>query len=455
METQIELCVSRKRPDAEVILNHCSDQQMSPPERQRPSLCSRAVETVTRVLHNKETWKTIGIGQLLSLFICGTGVTSQLLQTYNFAAPLTQLFTTYFLLGAIFSTSLMYRKDSQELKEILRQRGWKYLVLSVIDVQANFAVVKAYQYTTLTSVQLLDGFSIPCVMLLSRFVLRSRFKLGHYIGVAVCVIGMATLIVTDYFHNYRDEGQDAKSKHSQIIGDLLCLLGAFLYATSNVCEEYLVKRIDVSEFLGMLGFLASFVCGIQILALERSELSDVDWATHGTSVGLLAIGFAIFQLLVYLVMPFAVRQSSAVTINLSLLTADLYSLLFGLFLFSYKFSGLYFLAFILILAGLITYTSFPISTAVSHTVDGPSSPATSSSAVTTASDRSCADENDEHSRDDHGPAGGNASNQTSRQAAELTATAPAVNAAVISSESDVDNDGAGDLQPLIQHPPCS
>ena len=35
-------------------------------------------------------------------------------------------------------------------------------------------------------------------------------------------------------------------------------------------------------------------------------------------------------------MPFVMRLSSAVTINLSLLTADLYSLLFGLILFSYK-----------------------------------------------------------------------------------------------------------------------
>ena len=51
-------------------------------------------------------------------------------------------------------------------------------------------------------------------------------------------------------------------EHSQIIGDALCLLGAFLYATSNVCEEYLVKRVAVTEFLGMLGFMASGICGV-------------------------------------------------------------------------------------------------------------------------------------------------------------------------------------------------
>ena len=37
-------------------------------------------------------------------------------------------------------------------------------------------------------------------------------------------------------------------------------------------------------------------------------------------------------------MPYAMKYSSAVVVNLSLLTADIYSLLFGLYVFHYKVS---------------------------------------------------------------------------------------------------------------------
>ena len=39
------------------------------------------------------------------------------------------------------------------LLEIVCQDGWKYALLAFADVEANFLVVKAYSYTTVTSVQ--------------------------------------------------------------------------------------------------------------------------------------------------------------------------------------------------------------------------------------------------------------------------------------------------------------
>ena len=41
--------------------------------------------------------------------------------------------------------------------QILKRRWWKYLLLGLVDVEANYTVVKAYQYTTLTSVQVRTG----------------------------------------------------------------------------------------------------------------------------------------------------------------------------------------------------------------------------------------------------------------------------------------------------------
>jgi solute carrier family 35 protein F1/2 len=56
------------------------------------------------------------------------------------------------------------------------------------------------------------------------------------------------------------------------------------------------------------------------------------------SAGFLLFGFAVSQFLFYSIVPHLLRLSSAVVFNLSLLTADIYTLFFGLFLFHYKVS---------------------------------------------------------------------------------------------------------------------
>lgn len=53
------------------------------------------------------------------------------------------------------------------------------------------------------------------------------------------------------------------------------------------------------------------------------------------------VGFAICLFLLYNLMPIAMQFSSATVVNLSLLTADFYSLLCGIFLFHYKVSFLH------------------------------------------------------------------------------------------------------------------
>lgn len=54
------------------------------------------------------------------------------------------------------------------------------------------------------------------------------------------------------------------------------------------------------------------------------------------TLGLLLFGFGTFQFLFYSLVPVLMKLTSAVVFNLSLLTADIYTLLFGLFLFHYR-----------------------------------------------------------------------------------------------------------------------
>jgi solute carrier family 35, member F1/2 len=57
--------------------------------------------------------------------------------------------------------------------------------------------VKAYQYTSLTSVMLLDCWSIPCVIVLTWIFLKTKYGLRKFIGVGVCVAGLILVVFSD------------------------------------------------------------------------------------------------------------------------------------------------------------------------------------------------------------------------------------------------------------------
>lgn len=59
------------------------------------------------------------------------------------------------------------------------------------------AVVKAYQYTSITSIMLLDCWSIPSVIFLTWFFLKTKYRLRKAIGVAICVVGLVVVVFSD------------------------------------------------------------------------------------------------------------------------------------------------------------------------------------------------------------------------------------------------------------------
>ncbi|XP_058029093.1 solute carrier family 35 member F1 [Ahaetulla prasina] len=311
---------------------------------------SSSVRQKIRKVFNRELLLSVALGQVLSLLICGISLTSKYLSDdFHANTPVFQSFLNYILLFLVYTTTLAVRQGEENLLAILKRRWWKYMILGIIDIEANYLVVKAYQYTTFTSVQLLDCFVIPVVILLSWFFLLVRYKAVHFIGIVVCILGMGCMAGTDVL-----VGRQQGAGENKLIGDLLVLGGATLYGISNVCEEYIVRNLSRVEFLGMIGLFGSFFSGIQLAIMEHKELLKVPWDWQ---IGLLYVGFSACMFGLYSFMPVVIKKTSATAVNLSLLTADLYSLFCGFFLFYYKFSGLYLLSFFTILIGLLLYSS--------------------------------------------------------------------------------------------------
>lgn len=133
----------------------------------------------------------------------------------------------------------------------------------------RLAVVKAYQYTSITSVMLLDCFTIPVALGLTWFFLKTKYNWRHLLGVGLCLAGLGILVYDDAVKN----GSNTAGVNP-LLGDLLCLLAATLYAISNVGQEATVKKFSREEFLAMVGLYGTVINGVQLFveALERWEL---------------------------------------------------------------------------------------------------------------------------------------------------------------------------------------
>lgn len=125
-------------------------------------------------------------------------------------------------------------------------------------------------------------------------------------------------------------------QQSQLVGDMLCLGGAVLFAVVIVLQELVVKTLDCVEYLGMLGLSGSLICGIQMYLLERNALMDVNWEDKTILIWLGVYG--IMQFIFYALIPYVLRYSGATALHLYLLTSDFFSLVVGMVIYKFRVS---------------------------------------------------------------------------------------------------------------------
>ena len=62
--------------------------------------------------------------------------------------------------SSFWSTGCFISTGDGNILQILKTKWWKYLVMGLADVEANYAVVKAYQFTNLTSIQVQENWRL-------------------------------------------------------------------------------------------------------------------------------------------------------------------------------------------------------------------------------------------------------------------------------------------------------
>jgi len=193
---------------------------------------------------------------------------------------------------------------------------------------------------------LLDAWAIPSCLFFCWLYMRTKYHWTQLFGVFICVVGLGLLVASDELTK-KDWTAVSRAK-----GDCFMLAGATLYGFTNATEEFFVRKRPLYEVVGQLGMWGFIINSIQSAALEGKQMTEVPW--NGETLGLL-VAFTCAMIILYTVSPLLYRLASSAYYNLSLLSSDFYGLLFGLFLYQYRPFWLYFIAFAIVIAGLITY----------------------------------------------------------------------------------------------------
>ncbi|CAM9445066.1 unnamed protein product, partial [Phaeothamnion confervicola] len=286
------------------------------------------------------------LGQLISVSLAGCGIAAASLSDRGINLPLTLNFFNY----ALLSFYLL------GLRRPLGLPMWRYALYATFDVEANFLVVLSFRYTSITSVMLLDCFAIPSSMLLSAVFLGVRYTSWHFASIGLCLVGLVAMVASD---NQKDDPE----RPYAVFGDLICLVGAFLYACCNVTQESIVKNGHRQEFLGMTGALGAGLSGLQLLAVERVDLAAMAWTPAAAAFVALYAG-SLFA--VYSFTSVFLQRSDAIVFNLSVLTSDVYAMVFACAVEGAHFNGLFAAAFVFIIGGVVLYHSRPPAVKDAH-----------------------------------------------------------------------------------------
>ncbi|XWS66703.1 hypothetical protein CRYUN_Cryun05aG0223500 [Craigia yunnanensis] len=255
-------------------------------------------------------------------------------------APITQTSFAYFSLAVVYGSILLYRGQK------LRIPWYWYLALGFVDVQGNYLVNKAFQFSSITSVTLLDCWTVVWAIILTYIFIGTRYSLWQLLGAALCVLGLGLVLLSD-------AGVGGGGGSKPLLGDTLVIAGTLFFSMSNVGEEFCVKKKDRVEVVSMIGLFGMLVSGVELSIFELKTLESVTWSTD---IILAFIGYTLSSFMFYSITPFVLKLSGATMFNLSLLTSDMWAVVVRILFYRQQVDWLYFLSFAFVVIGLVIYS---------------------------------------------------------------------------------------------------
>lgn len=237
--------------------------------------------------------------------------------------------------------------------------------------------------------------SIVSAMVGSRLLLKRMYRSGHIVGALICVVGVILNLSVDLHKSgvspemidddaYQDEEEEYPHR---ITGDFIAVVGGLLTGICDVVIELVVKEHRaIDEFLGTVGLLGVVISFFQAMILERTAIAkffstnweDIDVADEyedsnkddlnpydaprtcprPAALGLLTM-YCIACYVFNAGVTYFLTVSESAFLTLSILTCDLWAVVFTVIAEHVPPSPLFYVAFILICVGVFVYESVP------------------------------------------------------------------------------------------------
>ena len=135
-------------------------------------------------------------GQITSLTLTGLGVFATLFGDHTGKDISTTLSAgAYFILSVTAGPCVAYKAG---FVDKLKQYWWKFFIIGLADFYSTYLQTLAFRYTSVSSNLLITtGIYTLFVIILSLFMIRTRYKLIHYISVIISIIGMVIVVWQD------------------------------------------------------------------------------------------------------------------------------------------------------------------------------------------------------------------------------------------------------------------
>lgn len=103
---------------------------------------------------HRSVWRTIFLGQLLSLLLCAFQYVSHHLSTsLEMTIFTSQNYLRYMTTCCVFTTMLAFRSGENSLFNVIKTRGYRYILIGLVDLEANTLVGMSHQFSSLINIQ--------------------------------------------------------------------------------------------------------------------------------------------------------------------------------------------------------------------------------------------------------------------------------------------------------------
>lgn len=285
-------------------------------------------------------YSKLGFGQVLALMQASQSLTTTLLFNFHdLSLPFLHLACGNLLLLFFLGIPAYCLGERMSKKQVLAVFG-----IAILETHGDVLNILAFQFgSSMTSFGILTSFSVPISMLFSRLIIHTSFLPYQYVGASIATVGVIFVILSD----------NAAGGAVFVTGDIMILLATVSSAASNVFVELFLKTSSAMSFLALLSF---FSLGISTLeCLFSSDIPALMRATFSPSLLLLLFAFPVLFALNTVCTTLFLNRFDSVVMNISMLTMDVWTMVFTFLFFRQSMPIVKFLGFLTTVFGLLVY----------------------------------------------------------------------------------------------------